>query len=169
VLATAEQILAPANDRVQDALATLRQLALAVQSRLPELPIHFDLAELRGYRYHTGVVFAAYVPGRGQAVAKGGRYDEIGQVFGRLRPATGFSVDLRGLLTLTPRVEEAAQGIYAPPVADPALEALINKLRCDGERVIRALPDSDPGPQTLGCNRLLVKQGKDWTLVSVIS
>lgn len=62
--------------------------------------IHIDLAELRGYHYHTGVVFAAYTPGQGQAVAQGGRYDEIGQVFGRARPATGFSTDLATLLRL---------------------------------------------------------------------
>jgi ATP phosphoribosyltransferase regulatory subunit len=67
----------------------------------PELPIHIDLAELRGYHYHTGVLFAAYVPGQGQAVAQGGRYDEIGQVFGRARPATGFSTDLATLLRLS--------------------------------------------------------------------
>jgi ATP phosphoribosyltransferase regulatory subunit len=75
---------------VSAALATLRRLVTSLQRQWPELPIHIDLAELRGYHYHTGVVFAAYVPGQGQAVAQGGRYDEIGQVFGRAPPGHRF-------------------------------------------------------------------------------
>jgi len=92
----------------------LRHLIEALREQWPELPIHVDLAELRGYRYHTGVVFAAYVPGQGQAVAQGGRYDEIGQVFGRARPATGFSTDLATLLRLSSLPEAAITGIHAP-------------------------------------------------------
>ena len=70
-------------------------------ARRPSASLHFDLAELRGYDYQTGVVFAVFVPGRGQEVARGGRYDEIGEVFGRARPATGFSTDLRTLMDLS--------------------------------------------------------------------
>jgi ATP phosphoribosyltransferase regulatory subunit len=73
-------------------LATLRMLAKACP-----IPASFDLAELRGYHYHSGVVFDAYCEGVSGAVARGGRYDEVGKAFGRARPATGFSIDLRGL------------------------------------------------------------------------
>ena len=107
VLDEADLRLAAAGEAVRDALAMLRRLVAALLRRWPELPIHIDLAELRGYRYHTGVLFAAYVPGQGQAVAQGGRYDEIGQVFGRARPATGFSTDLATLLSLAPPVAES--------------------------------------------------------------
>lgn len=167
VLREAEQLLASANEEVYQALETLHQIAAAIQHRLPGLPINFDLAELRGYRYHTGVVFAAYVSGQGQAVAKGGRYDEIGRVFGRSRPATGFSADLKHLLSLGQGNPLPADTIYAPWADDPALNALINELRGRGERVIHALPGIDPDPATLGCNRLLVLQGDDWAVVPV--
>ena len=120
VLDEAGSRLVAAGPKVREALATLRRLVEAIRDRQPALPIHVDLAELRGYHYHTGVLFAAYVPGQGQAVAQGGRYDEIVQVFGRARPATGFSTDLATLLLLGSAPEDAADGIYAPPVGDAA-------------------------------------------------
>jgi ATP phosphoribosyltransferase regulatory subunit len=91
VLALAEKKL-PAIPEVKRALATLRALARACP-----VPPSFDLAELRGYHYHSGVVFDAYCEGVSGAVARGGRYDEVGKAFGRARPATGFSIDLRSL------------------------------------------------------------------------
>ena len=166
VLDEADLRLAAAGEAVRDALAMLRRLVAALLRRWPELPIHIDLAELRGYRYHTGVLFAAYVPGQGQAVAQGGRYDEISQVFGRARPATGFSTDLATLLSLAPPVEATATGIYAPPVGDAALEQRVAALRSRGERVIRALPGAVAAPETLGCDRLLVQQQDgEWDVV----
>ena len=166
VLDKADLRLAAAGEAVRDALAMLRRLVAALLRRWPELPIHIDLAELRGYRYHTGVLFAAYVPGQGQAVAQGGRYDEIGEVFGRARPATGFSTDLATLLSLAPPVEATATGIYAPPVGDAALEQRVAALRGRGERVIRALPGAAAAPETLGCDRLLVQQQDgEWDVV----
>lgn len=164
VLAEAERHLQGAGDEVQQALERLHQLTAAIQRRLPDLPVNFDLAELRGYNYHTGVVFAAYVPGRGQEVARGGRYDHIGQVFGRPRPATGFSVDLKTLLQLG-RVEETRlSAVYVPQADDPALDILITELREQGERVIRALPGADPGPSALGCDRIMVLRDENWTV-----
>ena len=77
---------------LRKALATLRALARACP-----VPVSFDLAELRGYHYHSGVVFDAYCEGVAAAVARGGRYDEVGKAFGRARPATGFSIDLRAV------------------------------------------------------------------------
>jgi len=164
VLEAAKQLLG-ADDEVQQALNTLEQLTAAIQRRIPKLPIHIDLAELRGYRYHTGVVFAAYTPGQGQAVAQGGRYDEIGQVFGRSRPATGFSADLRILLSLSAAGDDTSpKAIYAPRTDDSALDALVRALRSRGERVIYALPASDPQPEALGCDRILVMQGNNWVV-----
>ena len=165
VLDEADARLATAGAQVGEALATLRRLTAALQRQWPELPIHIDLAELRGYHYHTGVLFAAYVPGQGQAVAQGGRYDEIGQVFGRARPATGFSVDLATLLLLGAVPEAVNAGIYAPPMADdPALERQVAMLRNQGERVIRALPGAEAEPDDLGCDRVLAERQGEWMI-----
>jgi ATP phosphoribosyltransferase regulatory subunit len=168
VLSHAAAVLHDADQSVRQALATLEHIVTAVQQRLPAIPIHFDLAELRGYRYHTGPVFAAYVPGQGQAIAKGGRYDNIAQVFGYARPATGFSVDLRTLLAAGVPNETSLPAIYAPWMDDPTLEAYIRELRQCGERVIRALPNADLGPQALGCNRILLKHKGAWLVVPAV-
>ena len=138
---------------------------IALRRQWPELPIHVDLAELRGYHYHTGVVFAAYVPGQGQAVAQGGRYDEIGQVFGRARPATGFSTDLATLLLLGSTPEAVSVGIYAPAVADIALDRCVAELRGRGERVVRELPGATAEPEALGCDRRLVWREGEWRVI----
>ncbi|MBK8750371.1 MAG: ATP phosphoribosyltransferase regulatory subunit [Candidatus Competibacteraceae bacterium] len=165
VLDEAELRLADAGRGVGEALATLRRLVTALRQQWPELPIHVDLAELRGYHYHTGVVFAAYVPGQGQAVAQGGRYDEIGQVFGRARPATGFSTDLATLLLLGSTPTTSGSGIYAPSLADAALDQRVAELRAQGERVIRALPGADVEPRDLGCDRVLVRREQAWIVI----
>ena len=161
----AELRLASAGKGVGEALATLRRLVTALQRQWPELPIHIDLAELRGYHYHTGVVFAAYVPGQGQAIAQGGRYDEIGQAFGRARPATGFSTDLATLLLLGSTPVASGAGIYAPALADAALDQRVAELRAQGERVIRALPGAAVDPQDLGCDRVLGKREEAWIII----
>ena len=136
-----------------EALGALEQVAGAVRQSHPEVSLYIDLAELRGYRYYTGVVFAAYLPGQGQAVAKGGRYDGIGRAFGRARPATGFAADLRRLVRLVPEAPEGRGGICAPgDGVDAALEAEIARLRQAGERVVVALPGMPPPP---GCDRRL--------------
>ncbi len=163
VLDEAEARLSAAGAGVGEALATLRRLVTALRQARPDLPIHIDLAELRGYRYHTGVVFSAYVPGQGQAVAQGGRYDEIGQVFGRARPATGFSTDLATLLLLGAALTAPPAGIYAPAMADAALERRVAELRAQGERVIRALPGAEAEPRDLGCDRVLVWREGVWS------
>ena len=165
VLDEAEALLTEGGVRIGEALETLRRLIAALRRGWPALPIHVDLAELRGYHYHTGVVFAAYVPGQGQAVAQGGRYDEIGQVFGRARPATGFSVDLATLLRLSSLSQSCPAGIYAPAVGDPSLERQVAMLRDRGERVIRALSGAVEVPQALGCDRALVFQREAWVVV----
>ncbi|HEY0722220.1 MAG TPA: ATP phosphoribosyltransferase regulatory subunit [Gammaproteobacteria bacterium] len=164
VLEDARQLLAGAGAEVAAALDNLAIIARAA-ALLPEVELHFDLAELRGYHYHTGAVFAAYVPGQGQAIAQGGRYDDIGRVFGRARPATGFSTDLKRLLSLVPAQSGALRGIFAPVDGDPALVQMIATLRQQGERVIRALPGQPGGPLDMGCDRELTQQAGGWQVV----
>ena len=161
----AEARLATCSPGVREALMMLRRLVGALRQQWPNLPIHVDLAELRGYHYHTGVLFSAYTPGQGAAVAQGGRYDEIGQVFGRARPATGFSTDLATLLWLGASTEVAVTGIYAPPVGDAELEEQVTRLRRQGERVIRALPGAAMEPHALGCDRRLAQQVGKWIVI----
>ncbi|OGA05460.1 MAG: ATP phosphoribosyltransferase regulatory subunit [Betaproteobacteria bacterium RIFCSPLOWO2_02_FULL_64_12] len=118
-----------------------------------------DLADLRGYRYHSGVVFAAYVPGLSNAVALGGRYDEVGRAFGRPRPATGFSMDLRDLARVAG--ERSGRGaIRAPRHRDPALGAAVRKLRARGEVVIAELPGEKA--RHADCDRELARVRGEW-------
>jgi len=112
---------------------------LEVLSRSGSIPVSVDLADLRGYHYHSGVVFAAYAPGVANAAALGGRYDEVGKAFGRARPATGFSMDLRDLARTAPHEAEAA-AIQAPYSSDAGLATAIRKLRTAGEVVVVGLP-----------------------------
>ena len=146
VINRARRLLAGADDAVHACLDELDQLAAALTTRAGPIPMHFDLAELRGYRYHTGVVFAALVPGFGREVARGGRYDEIGNVFGRARPATGFSTDLKQLLALGgPQADTGSAPVYAPWSDEPGLLDKISALRAEGRRVILTLPGAESG------------------------
>ncbi|MCB1964369.1 MAG: ATP phosphoribosyltransferase regulatory subunit [Rhodocyclaceae bacterium] len=159
VLAEARAIL-PAWPEVAAALDALEQIADA----LPGLPISVDLADLRGYHYHSGVVFAAYGSHSPSALALGGRYDSVGRAFGRGRPATGFSLDLRELVQRLPAV--ALPGaILAPANPAPALREAIAALRAQGEIVVDALPGHDGHWGEAGCDRQLVLQGDRWTVV----
>lgn len=125
--------------------------------------LHLDLGELRGYHYHTGCVFAAYLPGESEPVAKGGRYDHIGEVFGRARPATGFSADLKMLSART--VAAGDNGILAEgSLQDADFAAAVAALRDQGERVVLALPGADNDGQLLGCQRRLVQGDNGWVI-----
>lgn len=168
ILDQAEQRLAGAGGSVQEALYSLIAIADAISRWLPSVTLHFDLGELRGYRYHTGVVFAAYVPGVPQELARGGRYDDIGAVFGRARAATGFSTDLKALLALSETKSPPAQAIAAPWQSDDRLWHRVMDLRQAGETVIWMLPDDKTAPGTLGCNRILTKTADaDWQVEPV--
>jgi ATP phosphoribosyltransferase regulatory subunit len=125
-----------------------------------------DLADVRGYGYHTGVVFAAYVGGHASAVALGGRYDGAGAVFGRTRPATGFSLDLRRILASLPE-PEARQAILAPRDGGAELKAKVAELRAAGERVVVALSDRSAAPLEAGCDRTLALVAGVWQVVSL--
>lgn len=144
------------------ALDELEVIAREITSLYPGTGFYFDLGELRGYNYHTGVVFAAYLPDQGQAVAKGGRYDGIGEAFGRSRPATGFSTDLKALLELKAEsTEDCTEGatIFAPADADAAI---VQTLRRQGERVVRQLPGQETEAAGMGCNRQLICRDGEW-------
>jgi len=167
VLPQAEALFAEASEPVRKALADLRAVFELARRQRPGLSLNFDLAELSGYGYHTGVVFSAFVPGHGRAVAKGGRYDGIGRAFGRDRAATGFSSDLRQLLGLVPAAAEPAQGICAHYEDDPGLLAEIERLRESGERVVVRLPGVSVSAADVGCDRELVRRDGAWMVNKV--
>ncbi|MFT4519926.1 MAG: ATP phosphoribosyltransferase regulatory subunit [Halioglobus sp.] len=145
------------------AVDALERAAAEVRSQRPELKIYFDLAELDGYHYHTGIVFAAYVPGCGQALANGGRYNDVGAVFGRARPATGFATDLKALMALLPETVKAIGAISMPDVNETALQQAVSELRATGEIVINALSGAaDPR-----CDRELVELDGQWQVRSL--
>jgi ATP phosphoribosyltransferase regulatory subunit len=169
-LVQARQRLAKADAAVLEALTYLERVAALIKSRIPAVPVHFDLGELRGYHYQTGVVFAAFVPGLGQEIARGGRYDAIGKAFGRARAATGFSADLKRLLRAgdLPSGLPAEQGaIFAPWTDDETLRLRIAELRAAGRQVICALPEQQGGALEMGCSEILQKQGDAWVVTAI--
>jgi ATP phosphoribosyltransferase regulatory subunit len=133
---------------------------------LEDLPVSIDLADLRGYHYHSGVAFAAYCSGVPNAIALGGRYDGVGKAFGRARPATGFTLYLLELARLAP-AEPAADCIRAPCMDDPVLAAAIANLRAAGEVVVEALPGHGNEDQDAHgrCRRALVMHNGGWQVV----
>ena len=160
VLAAAVKRL-PRYPEIRNALRDLKRLSDALGD---VARIRFDLAELRGYHYHSGVVFAAYAPGWSNALARGGRYDEVGKAFGRARAATGFSMDLRELASARPHHQFKA-GVLAPyKPADAALQKRIAALRARGEIVIVDLPGHAATRGELACDRRLVQRAGAWTV-----
>jgi len=165
VLARAREMLAGAGSAVIDALDNLQAIAGKLHQRHGDLELHYDLGELRGYAYKTGMVFAVFVPGYGQEIARGGRYDAIGEVFGRARPATGFSTDLKTLMDISQRDFAGPQSaILAPAGDDPGMLAAVRELRVQGEIVICSLPDQAEGPADMGCDRILVSAAGKWVV-----
>ncbi len=142
---------------------TLERLATKIGRRYPEVAIHFDLAELSGYHYETGVVFSAYTSGEGQEIARGGRYHGIGRDFGRARPAVGFSADLKMLRRVSgTEFEYTSDCILAPDDADDAaLAEMVSSLRGRGEAVVHAL---DGSGELERCSRRLIKRDGQWVV-----
>ena len=162
VLEKARKLL-PAYPEITQALNDLNTIAGELQGMVTPC---FDLAELRGYHYHSGVVFAVYSHGSANAIALGGRYDEVGKAFGRARPATGFSMDLRQIAGLTAAVPLPA-GILAPYVQDAALQDKINALRAHGEVVVVDLPGHEKTRAELNCDRMLALVKDVWEVQKV--
>ena len=166
VITLAQEKLKLAGKQVQDALLHLQQITKIVSANFPDLALNIDLAEMRGYSYHTGITYSAYIPGNGNAIAHGGRYDGIGEAFGNSRPAIGFSADLSVLASFVKDQEAKQNAILAPAKTDGKLSELIHSLRSEGEIVIRQL-HAEADSVALGCNRKLEKLGDDWVVVDV--
>ncbi len=167
VIATAKQLFQENNSKVAEYIEYIADLSECVSKRYPNIKLHYDFAALSGYHYQNGAVFAVYVPGQGGEIARGGRYDMIGQVFGRSRPATGFSLDLKALAKISPKINTPVFGIYAPNENDPTLQEKIKKLRMQGERVICELSNQLGDAKDMNCNRVLVKQGQEWVVKGI--
>jgi ATP phosphoribosyltransferase regulatory subunit len=163
VLARAYQVL-PDYAEVRAALRDLQTAAGRLQTLVAK--VNVDLADLRGYHYHTGMVFAAYHAGSHDAIALGGRYDELGASFGRARAATGFSMDLRQLYRLLPNVVKQ-RGVLAPHRVDASLDVAIEKLRAAGEVVIVDLLGDAKHRAELQCDRQLVLREGAWVVVKL--
>ena len=166
VLDKARTVFLKANNEVKEALADLESIAEKLVVHFPFLPISFDLAELRGYHYHTGIVFAAFVPSIGREIARGGRYDNIGAVFGRARPATGFSADLKLLSSLSKQYCQVKQRklIFAPYTEDVQLNEKIRELRANQQAVVQQLPGQTGSAKELGCTSILEQDNQIWVV-----
>lgn len=160
VLTEAKKVL-PANAGITLALNDLDYLAKVAQCK-----VTIDLADLSGYHYHSGIMFAAFVPGLPNALARGGRYDHVSEIFGRSRPATGFSMDLRELARLLPLAKKTP-AIRAPWSDDEKLLAKITALRQAGEIVVCDLPGLRAGYDEFVCDRELVANGDVWEVKQV--
>lgn len=153
----------PARAPIRAALDDLAWLASHIRRTHPQVSVGFDLADMSGYAYYSGVRFAAYGAGASDSLLRGGRYDEVGAVFGRNRPAVGFSLDLKTLVELaTPHPPRAA--IRAPWGEDAALRAAIRALREQGETVVCVLPGHEHEGQEFDCDRELALLDGRWAL-----
>ncbi len=153
------RVTLPEQAGIHQALDELQTLAQALGARGAQITI--DLGEMRGYQYHSGIVFAAYCHNIPSAVIRGGRYDQVGQAFGRARAATGFSLDLRELAALAP-TPPAAPAILAPWSDETDLQTLIAHLRVQGNTVVQALPGHEPELQEYRIDRVLKKTAQGW-------
>lgn len=165
-LAATAALFAKAASEVKQAIAELQAIIEKLASRFPTLAISFDLAELRGYHYHTGIVFAAFVPTVGKEIARGGRYDNIGEVFGRARAATGFSADLKVLAALAKRgtAIQTRELIFAPYLEDSALYEKIRELRSQQQAVVQQLPGQSGSAKDMGCTAVLEYDHFNWVV-----
>ncbi len=164
VLAKARKIFRNAPEEVIEAIDLLSELAFSINENYPDVSLYFDMSELRGYAYHTGVVYSVFVAGYGQTVAVGGRYNDVGDVFGRGRPATGFSADLKALMTLSRWHDVQAGAIFAPTSKDPALSVAVAELREAGEIVIYELSNDKAIPVPVTCDRKMIESDGRWVV-----
>ena len=158
VLDRAVQEMEGVRERIQPALETLRVVAARVRDAHPEVQLHFDLGEASGFHYESGLVFAAYMEGQGQEIARGGRYGAQGE-----RPATGFSLDLRTLAQCGSLTVDERRRIYAMADEDPALQDAIAGLRAQGHTVVRGLGPEDSANES-GCPEQLVNEDGAWVV-----
>ncbi|MDX2350173.1 MAG: ATP phosphoribosyltransferase regulatory subunit [Porticoccus sp.] len=169
VIDRARELFAEAPAEVELALDELQAVVDALKISSPDAELYLDLSELRGYHYHTGVVFAAYAPGAGQAIGNGGRYDHVGEAFGRSRPATGFNISLQALVQLSNNMDHIPSGIFVPAVEseNSAQQKVIAELRKSGERVVSGFPGQQPNYGELHCDRQLLLVGGEFQIKAV--
>jgi ATP phosphoribosyltransferase regulatory subunit len=165
VLAEARSRLAGAPEPVIAALDQLDKIVDALSNQ--SVTIYLDLGDLAGYRYHTGIVFAAYKQGYGKALGNGGRYDNIGEAFGRARTATGFAFDLKSLVANGATEQQALLGIYVPSTTDTQCDDMVSQLREQGERVVQGFDGQVPNFKEINCDRQLVKKGDQYQIEKI--
>lgn len=164
VLAKATSLL-PDTVAVSQVLNQIEQLIKALEAAVDHMPtVIVDFGDLASFEYHSGLIFNAYVDGCPNPVLRGGRYNDVGSVYGRARPATGFSVDLRELVSLQRDLSAPRQAIRAPWMADPELVQVVRKLRNEGEVVVQTLPGTFGEEEEFICDRELVNAGNGWVV-----
>jgi ATP phosphoribosyltransferase regulatory subunit len=165
VLAEALQGLLGAPESVINALSQLEQVVAALEDK--NISIYLDLGEMPGFHYHTGIVFAAYIQGYGKALGNGGRYDHVGEAYGRARPATGFAFDLKSLVANGCFQVEAATGIYVPYSDDPECCKQVALLREQGQRLVQGFAGQIVDYQEINCDRQLIKKSDQYIVEKV--
>ncbi len=165
VLLEAEKCFSPAQN-LREVLSNLKWLSEHIQAAQPGVKVSFDLSDARGYAYYTGARFAIYSPRAGDAVARGGRYDEVGSVFGRNRPAVGFSLDIKDLVAAAP-MQKLHTAIRAPWGESAALREAVARLRAAGETVVCVLPGHEAEVQEFDCDRVLAEVAGQWVVKSI--
>jgi ATP phosphoribosyltransferase regulatory subunit len=158
--------LLPALPEVRQALGELKWLASHIAVAFDTVKVSFDLADLRGYAYYTGTRFSIYADGAHDALARGGRYDEVGSVFGRKRPAVGFSLDVKELAAAA-KLRPLRAAIRAPWGEDAALRASVAALRQQGETVVCALPGHESEVDEFQCDRELKTLDGHWSVIAI--
>jgi len=166
VLDEAKKLLGKLSPESVQYIAEIKALAESIIGQ-SEVSINVDLAELRGYHYHTGMVYTAFVPGEGEGIAFGGRYDDIGSAFGRARPATGFSTDVKSLLKQQIKDNKTQASIFAPASDDAALHEKINVLRKAGNIVIEELEGQQASASEMNCGQQLSLENGEWTVIDI--
>jgi ATP phosphoribosyltransferase regulatory subunit len=148
---------------VTDYINEVKTLTESIKDQ-SDIAINIDLAELRGYNYHTGMVYTAFVPGEGEGIAFGGRYDDIGSAFGRARPATGFSTDVKSLLKLQDVEQSKSSRIFAPVSDDVGLQEKIEQLRNSGKVVVQELNGQQATSSEMDCDQQLTLVNGEWVI-----
>jgi ATP phosphoribosyltransferase regulatory subunit len=173
VLLDAEKAFKP-NKNMHEQLLNLKQLAASVMVVQPQVKVSFDLADSRGYAYYTGARFAVYTPGANHqmvdALVRGGRYDEVGSVFGRNRPAAGFSLDVKELVSVVPKraLKAAVRAPWPQNEGQSAgLHAAVQGLRARGETVVCVLPGHEHEVQEFTCDRELIEAAGQWIVKAI--
>ena len=161
----AQKTLIGLSESLDNKISEFALILKKVSEQNKDLTLHFDFAQVGGYRYHTGVVFSAYVPGYGQAVSKGGRYDSVMSAYGTPCPATGFSGDLK--LLLQGNQNRSKKPILVQLNSNPP-DSEIEKLFAEGERIIQELPGENRGALLNLCDRVLVQSGQNWSVQPII-